>query len=86
MSIFKSSQRITASLRRALELVGLAGDATKLVKHYSLGMKQRLGLATALLHDPSIVVLDKPMNGLDPSGMAELRDVLIGFAADGRTV
>jgi ABC-2 type transport system ATP-binding protein len=73
-------------VRGALELVGLAGAASTIVKRYSLGMKQRLGLATALLHDPSILVLDEPMNGLDPGGMVELRDLLIQLAASGRTV
>ena len=75
-----------STVRGALELVGLAGAASTIVKRYSLGMKQRLGLATALLHDPSILVLDEPMNGLDPGGMVELRDLLIQLAASGRTV
>jgi ABC-2 type transport system ATP-binding protein len=71
---------------RALETVGLGAAAATLVKRYSLGMKQRLGIATALLHEPAILVLDEPMNGLDPAGMAELRELLAGLAARGKTV
>ena len=56
------------------------------MRGYSLGMRQRLGLAAALLGDPQVLILDEPANGLDPAGMAELRDVLRGLAADGRTI
>ncbi len=61
---------------RALEEVGLAPDSRKRVGKFSLGMKQRLGIAMALLARPSMLVLDEPMNGLDPAGMAELRRFL----------
>jgi len=70
----------------ALERVGLANAGGTIVKHYSLGMKQRLGLATALLHDPAVLILDEPMNGLDPGGIAELRDLLAALAAEGKTI
>jgi ABC-2 type transport system ATP-binding protein len=69
-----------------LERVGLTDVAQWRVGGYSLGMRQRLGLASALLGDPRLLVLDEPANGLDPAGMAELRDLLRGLADEGRTV
>ncbi|MDX2380665.1 MAG: ABC transporter ATP-binding protein [Acidimicrobiia bacterium] len=69
-----------------LDLVGLGGRADDLVKRYSLGMKQRLALASALLKDPELLILDEPANGLDPAGMREVRHLLRRLADDGRTV
>ncbi|SEL19224.1 ABC transporter ATP-binding protein [Streptacidiphilus jiangxiensis] len=69
-----------------LEQVGLGDAGGRRVGGYSLGMRQRLGLASALLGDPQVLVLDEPANGLDPAGMADLRDLLRGLAAEGRTV
>ncbi len=69
-----------------LGLVGLADAAGRAVGGWSLGMKQRLALATALLGDPRVLVLDEPANGLDPEGIAWLRAFLRGFARQGRTV
>ena len=69
-----------------LELVGLSGRQRDRVKTYSMGMKQRLGLAIALLHDPDLLILDEPANGLDPAGIVEMRDLLRGLAAEGKTV
>jgi ABC-2 type transport system ATP-binding protein len=69
-----------------LEQVGLAGVARKRVGGFSLGMRQRLGIAAALLGDPSVLLLDEPMNGLDPEGMRWIRELLRSLAAGGRTV
>jgi ABC-2 type transport system ATP-binding protein len=69
-----------------LALVDLKGAAGRRVKGYSLGMRQRLGLAGALLGDPELLILDEPANGLDPEGVRWLRDFLRAFAAQGRTV
>jgi ABC-2 type transport system ATP-binding protein len=70
----------------ALDRVGLADRADDLVKTYSLGMKQRLGLAAALLKDPALLILDEPANGMDPAGIREIRFLLRGLADEGRTV
>jgi ABC-2 type transport system ATP-binding protein len=71
---------------QVLELVELAANANRRVKTYSLGMRQRLGLAAALLGDPELLVLDEPANGLDPAGVHWLRGFLRSFAEAGRTV
>lgn len=72
--------------REVLEQVGLGGAAGRKVGGYSLGMRQRLGLATALLADPPVLVLDEPANGLDPEGIRWLRGFLRHLASEGRTV
>jgi ABC-2 type transport system ATP-binding protein len=69
-----------------LRMVELEGAAQRRVKGYSLGMRQRLGLAAALLGDPELLILDEPANGLDPEGVRWLRDFLRGVASEGRTV
>jgi ABC-2 type transport system ATP-binding protein len=69
-----------------LELVELSAQATRRVRTYSLGMRQRLGLAAALLGDPELLILDEPANGLDPAGVRWLRRFLQAFAGHGRTV
>ncbi|MGH9223448.1 MAG: ABC transporter ATP-binding protein [Acidimicrobiales bacterium] len=71
---------------QVLEVVGLTGAARRPVRTYSLGMRQRLGLAAALLGDPELLVLDEPANGLDPVGMRWLRELLRRFAHRGGTV
>jgi len=70
-----------------LEIVGLAHTGTKRAKQFSLGMRQRLGIAAALLHRPSLIILDEPTNGLDPSGIIEIRNLLIELnRRDGCTI
>ncbi|MGZ4354142.1 MAG: ABC transporter ATP-binding protein, partial [Gaiellaceae bacterium] len=73
-------------VEEVLRLVELDAAAGRRVKGYSLGMRQRLGLAAALLGDPELLVLDEPANGLDPEGVRWLRDFLRAFAAEGKTV
>lgn len=73
-------------VERALEAAGILEQADDAVATYSLGMRQRLGVAAALLRDPEVVILDEPANGLDPAGIAEIRHVLVGLARRGRTV
>jgi ABC-2 type transport system ATP-binding protein len=75
-----------ARVDAALERVGLSAAANKKAKAYSLGMKQRLGLAAALLQPRELLVLDEPTNGLDPQGMREIRSLVRGLAQDGTTV
>ncbi|MET8365799.1 ATP-binding cassette domain-containing protein [Micromonospora sp. NPDC005194] len=70
----------------ALELVGLRDRGDERVKGYSLGMKQRLAVASALLKDPQLLILDEPANGLDPAGIREMRDLMRSLAAAGVTV
>jgi ABC-2 type transport system ATP-binding protein len=69
-----------------IEMAGLGGVAGKRTGGFSLGMGQRLGIASALLGDPRVVVLDEPVNGLDPEGVLWVRNLLKGLAAEGRTV
>ena len=76
----------SSAIEASLERVGLAERADDLVRTYSLGMKQRLGIAAALLKDPALLVLDEPANGLDPAGIVEVRDLLRSLGAEGRTV
>ena len=75
-----------AELDDLLEKVGLADRADSRYRTYSLGMKQRLGLAYSLLGDPELLFLDEPTNGMDPAGMAEVRDLIPSLGAGGRTV
>ncbi len=74
--------RIDASLER----VGMLHRAEDKVSKYSMGMRQRLGVAACLLGDPQLLILDEPMNGLDPAGMLEMREMIQSLAAEGRTV
>src|SRR6266699_6609650 len=69
-----------------LDLVGLRARQRDRVRTYSLGMKQRLGVAIALLQDPDLLILDEPANGLDPAGIVEMRDLMHRLSAEGKTV
>jgi ABC-2 type transport system ATP-binding protein len=75
-----------SEVERLLKLVGLSARADSKYSAYSLGMKQRLGVARALIGDPELVLLDEPTNGLDPAGMAEMRDLIRELGSGGRTV
>jgi ABC-2 type transport system ATP-binding protein len=75
-----------ASIPALLETVGLDGRGEDRYRSYSLGMKQRLGIAAALLGDPELLILDEPANGLDPQGVREMRSLVGGLAGTGRTV
>jgi ABC-2 type transport system ATP-binding protein len=70
----------------SLERVGLLHRADDRVSKYSMGMRQRLGVAACLIGDPQLLILDEPMNGLDPAGMHEMRDMILSLVAEGRTV
>jgi ABC-2 type transport system ATP-binding protein len=70
----------------SLERVGILHRADDRVSKYSMGMRQRLGVAACLLGDPELLLLDEPMNGLDPAGMHEMRDMILSLVAEGRTV
>jgi ABC-2 type transport system ATP-binding protein len=73
-------------VHEAIERVGLTNAGRKKVKAYSLGMKQRLGIAAALLGDPQVLLFDEPVNGLDPEGILWVRNLMKGLASEGRTV
>ena len=80
---FKKSDE---EIKEVIHQVGLADTGNKVVKNFSLGMKQRLGIAVLLLNDPTLLLLDEPMNGLDPQGIAELRDLMLELNSKGITI
>ena len=82
---FKPAER-RRRVQELLEQVGLKNRGDRQLRHYSKGMLQRIGLAQALINDPELVVLDEPMSGLDPIGRREVRDIILGLKARGRTV
>ena len=69
------------NINKVLKLVNLHNEPNKKFKNYSLGMKQRLGLAASLIHEPELLILDEPINGLDPAGIVEIRDILIDITS-----
>ncbi len=75
-----------ADIRLVLEKVGLDPDMKKPVAKYSLGMRQRLGIAQAIMEDPELLILDEPFNGLDKNGVAEMRKILLELKSSGRTI
>ncbi len=79
--------KITADdIRRSMELVGLDPKLKKSVKKYSLGMRQRLGLAQAIMENPDLLILDEPMNGLDKDGVGDMRRYLLNLKEQGKTI
>jgi ABC-2 type transport system ATP-binding protein len=87
LAALAASNRLTARrVEEVLDIVGLTEAAGRRAGKYSLGMAQRLGIATALLGDPEVLILDEPVNGLDPEGIRWLRSLLRSLAAEGRTV
>lgn len=75
-----------ARVKELIAMVGLDPALKKPVSQYSLGMRQRLGIAQALLDDPKLLILDEPMNGLDKSGVRDIRDLLLRLRSEGRTI
>ncbi len=88
LAMLASSREPAASDRidPALDRVGLGRRADDKVAGYSMGMRQRLGVAACLLGDPELLILDEPMNGLDPAGMSDMREMILSFVDEGRTV
>ena len=90
LEIFAAMSGINVSEKKLtgyLQKVGLVERAKSKVKTYSQGMKQRLGIAVALIHDPELIILDEPMNGLDPQGIADIRNLILHLSRDlGKTV
>lgn len=81
-----SGQSNDDTIRNSMKLVGLDPDNKKAVGKYSLGMRQRLSLAQAIMEDPDLLILDEPMNGLDKNGVTEIRELLLSLKQQGKTI
>jgi len=81
-----AGSRLDERVEASIEMVGLEHAPDERLSHYSKGMLQRVGIAQALIHDPSVVFLDEPMSGLDPVGRKDIRDIVLRLKAEGRTV
>ena len=88
LKILASLRRIAdeKKIRETMERVGLDPDLKKNVNKYSLGMRQRLGIAQAIMEDPDVIILDEPMNGLDNAGVREMRELFKSLRAQGKTI
>ena len=76
----------SADIRHAMQRVGLDPDLRTPAGKYSMGMRQRLGIAQAIMEDPELLILDEPLNGLDKHGVKEMRDLILGLKEDGKTI
>ena len=79
-------KRDRQKIRQVMEQVGLDADSRKKVRNYSLGMRQRLAIAQAIMEDPGILVLDEPMNGMDKQGICEVREMLLDLKREGKVI
>src|SRR5262249_57689754 len=91
MDFYGALYEVPADVRRekipaTLELVGIAGRMHSKIRTYSKGMKQRLGIAQALLHDPDLIILDEPTDGVDPLGRREIRELMQRLKERGHTI
>ncbi|MGD9573009.1 MAG: ATP-binding cassette domain-containing protein [Thermoleophilia bacterium] len=85
-AVSRGMRRTDPRIGRVLEQVGLAGRGDDRAKNFSLGMRQRLGIAMAIVHEPQLVILDEPTNGLDPAGTVEIRELIRSLPSRGATV
>ena len=73
-------------IKNSIRMVGLDPDSNKKVGKFSLGMRQRLGIAQAIMENPNLIILDEPMNGLDKKGIEEVKELLLNLKSEGKTI